>query len=177
MIFYCEIANSQICFRANIITSPLAIGTTLASHVPGPVNHLPKMHRCASDHCKSRIDIFHAKPPRLDHVVGVDQVVKIVCRVHGGHLVHEVKLRLGNVRKCWRHRVVAVKRNVVASNGHKAHAESNRPSGGSGQLAAAFRGGGLAAFRGRAVATVLTMRWHDWAADQGRKRRRRAVKS
>jgi len=117
VIFYCEIANSQICFRANIITSPLAIGTTLASHVPGPVNHLPKMHRCAIDHCKSRIDIFHAKPPRLDRVVGVDQVVKIVCRVHGGHLVHEVKLRLGNVRKCWRHRVVAVKRNDVAESG------------------------------------------------------------
>ena len=117
MIFYCEIANSQICFRANIITSPLATGTTLASHVPGPVNHLPKMYHCASDHCKSRIDIFHAKPPRLDRVVGVDQVVKIVCRVHGGHLVHEVKLRLGNVRKCWRHRVVAVKRNDVAESG------------------------------------------------------------
>jgi len=27
------------------------------------------------------------------------------------------------------------------------------------------------------VATVLSMSWHDWAADQGRKRRRRAVES
>jgi hypothetical protein len=33
---------------------------------------------------------------------------------------------------------------------------------------------GLAACRS---ATVLTMSWHEWAADQGRKRRRRAVES
>ena len=37
--------------------------------------------------------------------------------------------------------------------------------------------GSLPRCRGRAVATVLSMSWHDWAADQGRKRRRRAVES
>ena len=65
------------------------------------------MHHCAAGHCKRRVDI----PSRFELVVVVDQVVHIVRQVPvlDCQLEHEVKLGLGVVQKCRRHRVVAVR--------------------------------------------------------------------